>query len=186
LFVAGIESALGSLGPRDTPVWPSLQAASLWSPVAGGIITGFGVVTIAGIALFVVYLAANVTHDWSRRLWMGFAMVIVLQVAAALSQAGPNISGAIVAGLIGGLVTAAILWLLLRFDPTIVPAYVATGAALTVLLRAIQVGTPLAYVTGGAAIAATVVMTWLVTRYIRVPLSPSADTPPISPSPSTG
>jgi hypothetical protein len=186
LFVAGIESALGSLGPRDTPVWPSLQAASLWSPVAGGILTGLGVVTIAGVALFVVYLAANVTHDWTRRLWMGFAIVILLQVAAALSQAGPNIAGAIVAGLIGGLVTAAILWLLLRFDPTIVPAYVATGAALTVLLRAIQVGTPLAYATGGAAIAATVVMAWLVTRYIRAPLSASADTPPISPSPSTG
>jgi hypothetical protein len=94
-----------------------------------------------------------------------------LQVAAALGQAGPNILGAIVTGLIGGLVTAAILWLLLRFNPTIVPAYVATGAALTVLHRAIQVGTPLAYLTGGAAIAATVVMAWLVTRYIREPLS---------------
>jgi hypothetical protein len=186
LFVAGVEAALSSLGARDTPLWPSLQAASLWSPVAGGIITGFGVVTIAGIALFVVYLAANVTHDWTRRLWMGFAIVIVLQVAAALGQAGPNILGAIVTGLIGGLVTAAILWLLLRFNPTIVPAYVATGAALAVLHRSIQVGTPLAYLTGGAAIAATVVMAWLVTRYIREPLSPSAPVASISPSPSTG
>jgi hypothetical protein len=143
-------------------------------------------VTIAGIALFVVYLAANVTHDWTRRLWMGFAIVIVLQVAAALGQAGPNILGAIVTGLIGGLVTAAILWLLLRFNPTIVPAYVATGAALTVLHRAIQVGTPLACLTGGAAIAATVVMAWLVTRYIREPLSPAAPSASISLSPSTG
>ncbi|HEY3177437.1 MAG TPA: CPBP family intramembrane glutamic endopeptidase [Casimicrobiaceae bacterium] len=185
LFVAGIESALGSLGSRDTPSWPSLSAMSLWSPVAGGIITGFGVMTIAGIALFVVYLAANVTHDWTRRLWFGFAIVIVLQVAAALGQAGPNILGAIVTGVIGGLVTAGVLWLLLRFDPTIVPAYVATGAVLTVLLRAIQVGTPLAYLTGGAAIAATIAMAWLVTRYIRTPLSPAA-IPITSPSPSTG
>jgi len=175
LFVAGLESALGNLASRDTPLWPSLQAASLWSPVAGGMITGLGVVTIAGIALFVVYLAANVTHDWTRRLWMGFAIVVVLQIAAALGQTGPNILGAIGTGLIGGLVTAAILWLLQRFDPTIVPAYVATGAVLTVLLRAIQVGTPLAYLTGAAAIAATVAMAWLVTRYIRAPLSPAPD-----------
>src|SRR5947207_15351037 len=149
-------------------------------------ITGFGIVTIAGIALFVVYLAANVTHDWSRRIWMGFAIVVVLQVAAALGQAGPNIPGAVVSGIIGGLVTAAVLWLLLRFDPTTVPAYVATGAALTVLLRAIQVGTPLAYLTGAAAIAATVAMAWLVTRYIRPPLSPAPGGAATSPSPSTG
>ena len=69
--------------------------------------------------------------------------------------------------------TAAILWLLLRFDPTIVPAYVATGVVLTMLFRAIQVGTPLAYLTGAAAIAATVVMAWLVTRYIEAPLPPA-------------
>src|SRR5207248_2335724 len=73
LFVAGIESALGSLGSRDTPLWPSLSAASLWSPVAGGVITGLGIVTIAGIALFIVYIAAHVTYDWTRRLWIGFA-----------------------------------------------------------------------------------------------------------------
>jgi peptidoglycan/LPS O-acetylase OafA/YrhL len=77
--------------------------------------------------------------------------------------------------------------LLLRFDPTIVPAYIATGPVLTMLWRAIQVGTPLAYLTAAAAIAATIAMTWLVTRYIRVPLtpapSPAAD-PALEPAPA--
>jgi hypothetical protein len=41
------------------------------------------------------------------------------------------------------------------------------------LWRAIQVGTSLAYVTGAAAIAATIAMTWLVTRYIQAPLAPA-------------
>ena len=176
LFVAGIQSALGSIGSRDAPLWPSLSAASLWSPVLGGVVTGLGVLTIAGIALFIVYLAANLTHDWTRRLWIGFAIVIVLQVAAALGQAGGNVGGAIAVGVIGGVVAAAILWLLLRFDPTIVPAYVATGPVLTMLQRAIQIGTPLAYLTAAAAIAATILMTWVVIRYIRAPLAPAVAT----------
>ncbi|HEY2816135.1 MAG TPA: type II CAAX endopeptidase family protein [Casimicrobiaceae bacterium] len=173
LFVAGLESTLSNLGRRDAPLWPSLSAASLWSPVAGGVITGLGIVTIAGIALFIVYLAANVTRNWTRRLWIGFAIVVVLQVAAVLGQTGANVLDAIGVGVIAGIVTAAILWLLLRFDPTIVPAYVATGPVLTMLWRAIQVGTSLAYVTGAAAIAATIAMTWLVTRYIQAPLAPA-------------
>ena len=176
LFVAGLESALNNLGSRDAPLWPSLSAASLWSPVAGGIITGLGVMTIAGIALFIVYIAAHVTRDWTRRLWMGFALIIVLQVAAVLGQAGGNVLAAIGVGIVAGVVTAGVLWLLLRFDPTIVPAYVATGPILTMLLRAIQIGTPLAYLTAGAAIAATIAMTWLVTRYIRAPLAPTPAT----------
>jgi hypothetical protein len=135
------------------------------------VVTGLGVLTIAGIALFIVYLAANVTHDWTRRLWIGFAIVIVLQIAAVLGQAGGNIAGAIAVGIVAGVVTAGVLWLLLRFDPTIVPAFVATGPVLTMLHRAIQVGTPLAYLTAAAAIAATIAMTWLVTRYIRLPLA---------------
>ena len=69
------------------------------------------------------------------------------------------------------------LWLLLRFDPTIVPAYVATGPALTMLHRAIQIGTPLAYLTAAAAIAAMITMTWLVMRYVRVPLAHSSTAP---------
>jgi len=187
LFVAGIQSTLSNLGQRDAPLWPSLSAASLWSPVAGGVLTGLGIITIAGIALFIVYLAANVTHNWTRRLWIGFAIVVVLQVAAVLGQSGASVLDSIGVGIIAGVVTAAILWLLLRFDPTIVPAYIATGPVLTMLWRAIQVGTPLAYLTAAAAIAATIAMTWLVTRYIRVPLtpapSPAAD-PALEPAPA--
>jgi hypothetical protein len=183
LFVAGIQSALSNIGARDSPMWPSLSGASLWSPVLGGVVTGLGIVMIAGIALFVVYLAANVTRDWTRRLWIGFAIVIVLQVAAVLGQAGGNIAGAIAVGIVAGVVSAAILWLLLRFDPTIVPAYVATGPVLTMLHRALQIGTPLAYLTAAAAIVAIIAMTWLVTLYLRVPLATIQRTQPPAPLP---
>jgi hypothetical protein len=87
-----------------------------------------------------------------------------------LGQAGGNIAGAIAVGIVAGVVSAAVLWLLLRFDPTIVPAYVVTGPVLTMLHRALQIGTPLAYLTAAAAVAAAVGMTWLVMRYIQVPL----------------
>ena len=185
LFVAGLEAALSGLWPRDAPLWPPLQLASAWSPLVGAFIGGMGLVAIVGVGLFVLYLVARITDDWTRRQWMGVAIVVVLQCASALGQAGSNILGALAAGAIGGLATAAVLWLLLRFDATMVPAYAATGAILTIVLRAAQIGMAWAYGLGAVAVAVVVTMAWLITRYLRTPPPPAAPATITASSPST-
>ena len=74
----------------------------------------------------------------------------------------------------------------LRFDPTTIPAFSATGIVLATLLRAVQIGTPPAYASGAAAIAVTLAMAWGVTRYLRLPLAPAMPVTAAAASPSTG
>jgi anaerobic C4-dicarboxylate transporter len=88
-------------------------------------------------------------------------------------------------GVIGGLAIAAVLFLLLRFDPTTIPAFSATGIVLATMLRAAQVGTPSAYASGAIAIATTLAIAWLVTRYLRLPLAPATPVTAAVASPST-
>ena len=185
LFVAGLEAALASLWPRGAPLWPPLQAMSLWSPVAGAVLGGVGLIPVAGIALFVLYLAARLTDDWTRRQWVGVAIVVLLQTASTLGLAGSNLAGAAAVGVTIGLANAAVLWLLLRFDPTTIPAFSATGIVLATVLHAVQFGTPSAYASGALAIAVTLAMAWLTTRYLRLPLSPAMPVTAAAASPNT-
>jgi peptidoglycan/LPS O-acetylase OafA/YrhL len=57
---------------------------------------------------------------------------------------------------------------------------------LATLLRAVQIGTPSAYTSGAAAIAVTLAMAWLVTRYLRLPLAGAMPVTAAAASPSTG
>ena len=36
-----------------------------------------GVIAIVGVGLFVLYLVARITDDWTRRQWVGVAIVVV-------------------------------------------------------------------------------------------------------------
>jgi hypothetical protein len=174
LFVAGVQAVIANLGPRSAPLWPNLQGASLWSPFGGAILSGLGFISSAGMGLFVVYIVARLTDDWRRRRLLGMGIVVVLQCAAALLQAGANVAVAAASGVAGGLAVAAVLWLLLRYDARIVPVYVATGVVLSMIVRAVQEGTPGGYAATGAAAVVTAAMTWAVTRYLATPLPPAA------------
>ena len=58
------------------------------------------------------------------------------------------------------------LWWLVRYDLRMLPAYVATGSLLGVLTRAIQIGTPDAWLLFAVQAAVAAAMAWIVTRYI--------------------
>ena len=153
--------------------------------MAGAVLGGRGFIGIAGIALFVLYLIARLTHDWTRRQWAGIAIVVLLQTASTLGQAGSNVAGAAAVGVMSGLAIAAVLFLLLRFDPTTIPAFSATGIVLATMLRAAQVGTPSAYANGAVAVATMLAIAWAVTRYLRLPLAPAMPVTVAAVSPNT-
>jgi hypothetical protein len=186
LFVAGFEAAVGALLPRAVPLWPALQSTSLWWPLGGAVLSALGFVSVAGIALFLLYLVALLTHDWTRRVGLGLALVGVLQCAATLSQSGPSLAGSAVAGIVSGLTAAAVLWWLLRYDVRMVPVYLGTGVALGSVLRAAQIATPSAFAASTAMIAVLVAVLWLIARYLDPPLPPQAPARAATASPSTG
>jgi hypothetical protein len=175
LFVAGFEAALDALVPRAAPLWPPLQSAALWSPLGGAVLAALGLVPAAGMALFVLYLIALVTRHWTRRAWLGIAIVTLLQSAAALSSpGGGSATGAVVAGIVTGLAAAAVLWLLLRYDVRMVPVYLGTGVALASIVHAAQIGTADAWAASGATVAVLGASLWIITRYLGRRLPPPA------------
>jgi hypothetical protein len=125
-FVVGLQVALGALAIPAAPTWPSERWASFASPLAGGLLSGVGFVGLASAELFVLYVVSRLTEGFSKRLWLAFAIVVALELATSLAQGRANLPAALVGGLIAGLVASAVLLMLLRYDPRIVPAFAAT------------------------------------------------------------
>jgi len=81
-----------------------------------------------------------------------------------------------------------VLWLLLRYDARLVPAYLATGGVLGTVARAAQDGTSAAYAAAAVGVLTTVAMAWLCMRYIDAPLradAAPATAPATASSPNT-
>jgi hypothetical protein len=169
LLQLGVQTAIASLAPQSAPIWPSPTLAQ-WSPAFGAVVSGINFIPLAGVALFIVYLVARLTRGFTRHAWVGVAIIVLLECAAALVQAGGQYVGALIAGTAGGLTASAVLWWVLRYDLRMLPAYVATGAIAAALMRASQAGTAHAWALFAINAAVTVAMAWLVTRYIERPL----------------
>lgn len=174
LLVAGVQAVITNFGSRQVPLWPPQSGGSTWSPALAAFLGGIGFVNSAGIGLFVLCIVARLTRNWTRYAALGVGLVVLLQCASALSQGGPQLIGALAAGIAGGAVVAAVLWLLLRYDARLVPMYLATGSVLGTLGRAVQDGTPTAYGVAAVSVITTMAVAWLCMRYVGTPLPPAA------------
>ena len=185
LFLLGVQAAATAFAPASAPLWPSLQWASQWSPLLGSALSGVAFVQVAAVSLFVLHVLARVTRDWSTRAWMVVLVIVVLQLAASLAGASGAVGRAVVGGIAGGLATAAVLWLLLRYDATLVPVFAVTSAIANGLVRAAQAESASAWIDFAVGAAIAVAMTILVTRYIARALpaqKPSPEQPETGPS----
>jgi uncharacterized membrane protein (UPF0182 family) len=154
---------------RAAPIWPPLPQAQ-WSPLAGAVLSGLNALPYIGTALFVVYVVARLTQGFSRNAWLGVGLIVVLQCAAALAQAGGQYVSALIGGASAGLTSAAVLWWLLRYDLRMLPAYVVTGALFSAVVRAVQMNTGQGFVLLAIQAAVAVLVAWAATRYIARPL----------------
>jgi hypothetical protein len=163
-FVVGLQFALGALAPPDAPVWPGESWASLASPLLGGLLSGAGFFAVASLELFVVYVVSRLTKGFSQRLWLAILVVVALECAAAIVQGRGNLAGALASGLIAGVAAAAVLLLLVRHDPRLVPAYAATVVVMTGAVNAAQSA---AWLPFAADAAVTIALAGWLTRFLR-------------------
>jgi len=184
LVVLGLQSIVAGVAPRESPVWPALPQAQGW-PDAGAALSGFNSIPYIGAALFVIYVVARLTHGFARRAWLGVGLIVVLQCASALAQSNGQYAAGLAAGVAAGLTSAAVLWWLLRYDLTMVPAYVVTGMLALSLQRAAQIGTPDAWVMLVLHAVVAVAMAWVATRYLGRRLA-VPDPLPTAPSSTSG
>jgi len=168
-LVIGLQTALAGAAPRSAPLWPALPEAQ-WSPLAGAVLSGLGVIPYIGTALFVVYVVARLTQGFSRHAWLGVGLIVLLQCASALAGAGGQYVPALLGGIAAGLTSAAVLWWLARYDLRMLPAYFVAAALLGSIVRTVQIGTAEAWLLLAVQALAAILMTWLATRYIDRPL----------------
>lgn len=163
-FVVGLQVTLIALATPDAPTWPGAPWASLGSPLAGAALSGFGFIGVASAQLFVVYVVSRLTQGFTRRLWLAVAIVLALECAAALAQGRANLAGALISGVIAGVVASGVLLLLLRYDPRLVPVFAATIVLLTGAIKAAQAAAWPAFVID--ALATLAIAVWF-TRFLR-------------------
>jgi hypothetical protein len=172
-FVVGLQATLSALAVPDAPTWPGAPWASQALPFAGAILSGLGFIGLASAELFVIYVVSRLTHGFARHLWLAVAIVVALECAFALAQDRANLAGALVSGTIRGLAATSVLFLLLRYDRRLVPAFAATVVLMTGATLAAQSATWGLFALD--AIATLAVVVWF-TRFLRrdaVPVVPS-------------
>jgi hypothetical protein len=165
LFAAGVGAVLERLAPQTVPLWPAYAIESLALPALGAVLAGARILAVAGVGLFVLCYLERLTAGWQRRGVLA-SLLLVTAVAAASFVGAQDPIAAAVDGVVTGAATVAIVYGLLRFDATALPAFLATGAMLQIVEDALRKQAPAAF---GHAILATVfviVMTWAVMRYL--------------------
>ncbi|HLX29666.1 MAG TPA: CPBP family intramembrane glutamic endopeptidase [Casimicrobiaceae bacterium] len=164
VFVVGLQAALGALAIPDAPTWPSAPWKSLGVPLGGAALSGFAFIGLASAELFVIYVVSRLTRGFSQRLWLAVVVVLALECAVALAQGRANLAPALIGGLIAGAIASAVLLMLLRFDPRLVPAFAATIVLLGGAVEAAQSLAPLSFAIEAVA---TILVAVVFTRYLR-------------------
>jgi hypothetical protein len=169
LTVAGLAAISGMLAPRAEPVWPVLKLATQAWPFVAALTDPVGLAGACGTTLFVLFLLERGTRNWTMRPWMA-ALLLVLISCVAVLVGGGEPEAAALRGVVKGLVSFALLWWVLRYDLTTIPAFLATGTLLETARHAALAGTNDAWALFAVGAAVTVAVAWAVTRYIARPL----------------
>ena len=172
LTVAGLAAISGMLAPRAEPVWPTLKGATQAWPFVAALSDPIGLAGACGTTLFVLFLLERGTRSWTMRPWMA-ALLLVLISCVAVLVGGGEPEAAALRGVVKGLVSFALLWWVLRYDLTTIPAFLATGTLLETARQAALSEMPGAWVLFAVGAAVTVVVAWAITRYIARPLPPT-------------
>ena len=106
--------------------------------------------------------------------------ILISGVAVLVTGGEPE--AAALRGVVKGLVSFALLWWVLRYDLTTIPAFLATGALLDAASDAAVDGTAGAWALFAAGAVVTVAVAWAVTRYIARPLPAPPAAPLTAPS----
>jgi hypothetical protein len=166
LVAAGITAALAGLVAPAFPVWPDLKVYSYAWPAAGAVVSAFAFVPALAVTLFLLAVIDRGTAGWTRRVPLVAIALAMFGVAVALLS-GLEFGDALRRGVVEGLVALAFAWLVLRYNLTSVPAFVATGLLLDGARSAALVGSPSAGWLYALSAATTIGLTVAATRYLR-------------------
>ena len=165
LLTAGAGAAMEMLTPRTVPTWPGYAIEAAWMPALAAALEGARVLTLSGVAVFVLHWLARITGDFTRRRLLAIAVLALAFCGSALAS-GEDALVAMVTGAVQGLLAAVVVYALLRFDYRAVPAFLATEVVLQAAETAAQKGTPAAWTHLAVLAVAAAASAWAVTRFL--------------------
>jgi hypothetical protein len=160
---AGIAASLTAIVRPDMPLWPDLKPAMAAWPWFAAVTSGFGIVPVLAITLFLLSVVDRATAGWTRRMVPAALALVAFGVAAAIIS-GQSVGHALLQGTVEGLTTFTFAWLVLRYDLRSVPAFVATGLVLEGAKAAAVAATAAAWMWFALASAVLVALAWVATR----------------------
>ena len=170
LFVAGVGALAGGAVTSETPLWPSLAFESAALPWVAAALAGLATVASIAIGLFLLHILDRVTAAWTRRAWLAAGVVIAF-IAGVVAVKGGDAAGALAEGIASGLVAAAVIYFVLRFDPRTVPGYVVTATLIDAAENAALQGTTAAWMAFAVLAVVSVAVGYAATRYLSRPLT---------------
>jgi hypothetical protein len=165
MFVAGVSAFAGQLTPADAPLWPSVGVESTAWPAVAAALKGLGMISAIGVGLFMLHLLDRLTQRWSRRHWLAVAFVVAVIAGLAAIKAGED-GAAVAEGLASGLMAAAVVYCVLRFDARTIPGFIVTAAILAAAENAALTQTRSGWIAFALAAVVSVAIGIAATRYI--------------------
>jgi len=170
MFVAGAGALGGSAVTAEAPQWPSLAFESADLPWVAAALAGVATVASIAVGLFLLYILDRATAAWTRRGWLAAGFVIALIAGLVAVKAG-DAGAALAEGIASGLVAAAVIYFVLRFDPRTVPGYVVAATLIDAAENAALTGTSAAWTLFAVMAAVSVAVGYAATRYLSRPLA---------------
>ena len=171
LFVAGAAALAGSLTPSEAPLWPSFSVESAAFPWAAAALGGLSTLSSIAVGIFVLHTLDRVTAAWTRRAWVAVVAIVALFTVLLAVKAG-ELGSAVAAGIVAGLLAAAIVYSVLRFDARTVPGYMVVTGLVHAAENAALLGTTAAWTAFAFSAATSIVVGVAATRYLDRPLLP--------------
>jgi hypothetical protein len=165
LATAGIAAALAALVPPTMPVWPDAKLPMFAWPWLGALTSGLAFVPSVAVTLFLLAVLDRATAGWTRRLPLAALALVLCGIALAIAG-GRDGGHALFQGVVEGLATFAMAWLVLRYDLATVPAFVATGMALQSVKAAALAATGAGYALCAVTVATVIALAFAATRYL--------------------
>ena len=181
LIAIGVDALIGAMAPDLVPVWPRYDAENAWLPWLSRVTGSAGVITLIAGTVVALYWVDRLTGGWTRRRDLAFIVLALAEAAIAAIKADGWLE-LLVAGLTGGAVSTLLFATVLRFDLRAVPALAAVYLAVNYAADAALKGTASAIVLDAIAIATTLTLAWVATRYLLAP-GPRPEGAPGAPEP---
>ena len=165
LFAIGVDALIGLLTPHLTPSWPRFGAENAAWPWLSSAATTINVIIPMAAAIVALRWLDRLTSGWTRHRVLCITLLILAEGALAAMRAD-DWRDIVVAGIVGGTVSALLFAFVLRFDLRVIPALIAVYTVAEVLVQALSKGTPQAWLLFATIAALTLAISWVATRYL--------------------